>query len=192
MTEKTSTRETILAGALDLFADRGYSGVGVEELAASAGVTKPTLYHYFGNKQGVLETLVAERYDPFLDELAIAADYQGDLPLTLTRVVHAFFEFGTREEKIFRMGLAAELTARDNVATKILTPRLERQHAMLTELFERAARDHGNMRGKHRIAAAILNATIVAHLRLAVDGDLVLDDAAVWQLIQQFSYGIYS
>ncbi|MGB3307933.1 MAG: TetR/AcrR family transcriptional regulator [Thermomicrobiales bacterium] len=192
MTEKTSTRETILAGALDLFADRGYSGVGVEELAASAGVTKPTLYHYFGNKQGVLETLVAERYDPFLDELAIAADYQGDLPLTLTRVVHAFFEFGTREEKIFRMGLAAELTARDNVATKILTPRLGRQYAMLTELFERAARDHGNMRGKQRLAAATLNATIVAHLRLAVDGDLVLDDAAVWQLIQQFSYGIYS
>ena len=55
MTEKSSTRETILAGALDLFADRGYSGVGVEELAASAGVTKPTLYHYFGNKQGVLK-----------------------------------------------------------------------------------------------------------------------------------------
>ncbi|HWV34251.1 MAG TPA: TetR/AcrR family transcriptional regulator [Thermomicrobiales bacterium] len=192
MTEKSSTRETILAGALDLFADRGYSGVGVEELAASAGVTKPTLYHYFGNKQGVFEALVAERYDPFLDELAIAAGYQGDLPLTLTRVVHAFFGFGTREEKIFRMGLAAELTARDNISAQIMAPRLERQHAMLTELFVQAARDHGNMRGKHRLAAATLNATIVAYLRLAADGDLVLDDAAVWQLIQQFSYGIYS
>ena len=44
--------------ALDLFSRRGYEGTGVQEIVAAAGVTKPTLYHYFGSKIGVLKALL--------------------------------------------------------------------------------------------------------------------------------------
>ncbi|HWK82052.1 MAG TPA: TetR/AcrR family transcriptional regulator, partial [Thermomicrobiales bacterium] len=90
-----SKRELIQERALALFADRGYNGVGVEELATAAGVTKPTLYHYFGSKQGVLEALLREQFDPFLDDLATAATYEGDLQHSLSRIIRTVFDFGT-------------------------------------------------------------------------------------------------
>ena len=40
-------KETIMTCALDLFYARGYDGVGVQEIADAAGITKPTLYYYF-------------------------------------------------------------------------------------------------------------------------------------------------
>ncbi len=50
-------RERLLQCALDLFADRGYDAVGVQEIVDTAGVTKPTMYHYFGSKHQLLQEL---------------------------------------------------------------------------------------------------------------------------------------
>ena len=53
-------RQKILECALELFFRRGYDAVGIQEICQSAGVTKPTLYHYFGSKYGLLEKLLEE------------------------------------------------------------------------------------------------------------------------------------
>jgi TetR/AcrR family transcriptional regulator len=45
------TRGRILLAAASLFANRGYAGTAVREIVESAGVTKPTLYYYFKNKE---------------------------------------------------------------------------------------------------------------------------------------------
>lgn len=45
-------RERILQCALELFYAKGYDAVGVQEIAQKAGITKPTLYYYFGSKYG--------------------------------------------------------------------------------------------------------------------------------------------
>ena len=55
-------KEKILQCALELFYARGYDAVGVQEIAETAGVTKPTLYYYFGSKKGLLETLLETEY----------------------------------------------------------------------------------------------------------------------------------
>jgi AcrR family transcriptional regulator len=34
-----------------LFAERGYAAVTMDDVAAAAGITKPLLYNYFGNKE---------------------------------------------------------------------------------------------------------------------------------------------
>ena len=44
--------ERILQCALELFYAKGYDAVGVQEIAQKAGITKPTLYYYFGSKYG--------------------------------------------------------------------------------------------------------------------------------------------
>ena len=51
-------RENILTCALELFYQRGYDAVGIQEICQAAGITKPTLYHYFGSKYGLLEVLL--------------------------------------------------------------------------------------------------------------------------------------
>ncbi len=49
-------REHILARAAELFARQGYTGTTMNQVAAACGVTKPTLYHYFADKQSLLLT----------------------------------------------------------------------------------------------------------------------------------------
>jgi AcrR family transcriptional regulator len=52
-------RERQLVGlAEQLFAERGYGGTSMEELASRAGVTKPMVYELFGSKDGVFRACV--------------------------------------------------------------------------------------------------------------------------------------
>lgn len=53
-------RQLIMEKALELFCARGYDAVGVQEIAEQSGITKPTLYYYFGSKQGLMETILEE------------------------------------------------------------------------------------------------------------------------------------
>ena len=66
-----AVRERLLAGATQLFNQKGYNGTTVREIVASAGVTKPVLYYYFRNKEGIYLELIQEaftKFDALLDE----------------------------------------------------------------------------------------------------------------------------
>ncbi len=52
--QQATSAERILSTALDLFAVKGYDATAVREICEAAGITKPTLYHFFGSKDGVL------------------------------------------------------------------------------------------------------------------------------------------
>lgn len=63
-------RQRLLAAATDLFAQKGYAATTVREIVAAAKVTKPVLYYYFRNKEGIYLSLMRETYgklDNFLD-----------------------------------------------------------------------------------------------------------------------------
>jgi AcrR family transcriptional regulator len=61
-----STRETLISAARPLFAERGYAGVGTEEIVRAAGLTRGALYHQFGDKRGLFEAV----YETIEHELA--------------------------------------------------------------------------------------------------------------------------
>lgn len=48
---------TILAAALELFADQGFHATNVPQIAATAGVSVGTLYHYFASKEAIANEL---------------------------------------------------------------------------------------------------------------------------------------
>ena len=59
-----STKERILQEALTLFAENGYDGTGVEQIAEKVGIKAPSLYKHFKGKEDILNALIdsAEEY----------------------------------------------------------------------------------------------------------------------------------
>lgn len=192
MSEQVDNRERILDHALNLFVAQGYDAVGVQAICDAAGVTKPTLYHYFGNKRGLLEAIIERWCIPFIRELATASEYNGDLQYRLLRVVQTSFAFAQRRPQVYRLLLASWLAAPQNDVFEVSAAIHRQQQDLLEALFESATPDHGNMRRRHRIYAATLLGTINTYVVLWLNGHADLDTAAAQAAVQQFSYGIYS
>lgn len=185
-------RAHLLDKALALFAARGYDGVGVQEIVESAGVTKPTLYHYFNSKRGLLEALLAERFTPLDAELDRAAGFQGDLVLTLERTARAYFQFGLREPVFYRLTLSLYFASPESEACLVYQPHGDRQQARLEKLFACAAEAHGNLRGRQRAYAASFNGMVNTYIGLFLNGQCRLDDELVYRSVHQFMYGIFA
>ncbi|WP_131738246.1 TetR/AcrR family transcriptional regulator [Actinomadura roseirufa] len=85
-------RQAILEGAFAVFARRGYDGAGVKEIAAEAGVAKPTVYSHLNDKATLFreamraagQAILAER----LAALEPLKDPGDDLRATLQEVGH--------------------------------------------------------------------------------------------------------
>jgi len=74
-----ATRGALVAAARALFAERGYAGVGTEEVVRAAGVTRGALYHHFkGGKKdlfrAVAEAVEAEVVQRIAEQALSAAD----------------------------------------------------------------------------------------------------------------------
>ena len=64
----------ILDAAIKVFADKGYHGSRVSDIASEAGIAYGLVYHYFKNKEEILDTIFRERWSGFLEAVeAIAA-----------------------------------------------------------------------------------------------------------------------
>lgn len=55
-----NVRQRLLDAALQLFSSKGYAATSVRELVEAAGVTKPVLYYYFKNKEGLYLALLGD------------------------------------------------------------------------------------------------------------------------------------
>jgi AcrR family transcriptional regulator len=51
-------RERLLETAIGMFAQKGYAGTSVREIAERAGVSKPVLYYYFNSKEGLFLSIL--------------------------------------------------------------------------------------------------------------------------------------
>jgi AcrR family transcriptional regulator len=61
---KQDTRETILASARETFAELGYDGASIRQIAAAAAVDPALVHHYFGTKEQLFLAVVQPPIDP--------------------------------------------------------------------------------------------------------------------------------
>lgn len=191
-------REKLLSCALDLFYAKGYDAVGIQEIVDAAGVTKPTMYYYFGSKKGLLEELIQSVFDDLMQALESAAVRQPEdhFPDVLYRIAGAFLKYAVTHEKEYRFVLALYYTGEENEGHLVVRPRIGRYYSRLVRVFEEAAGELGNMNGRQEQFAlglqGLLDTTFLLYCSRSDYSRGMITDDTVRSIVQQFMYGIYS
>lgn len=117
-----STRDLILDAAERRFAERGFAGVSVREIASDAGLkNQASLYHHFRNKKALYEAVLTRGITPIIDMVAEGSVRDPSHDVALDRVVDYLAEHPHLPRLIQRAGLDDNKHLRNSV-TKLLQP----------------------------------------------------------------------
>ncbi len=75
---RVQTSAALIASARRLFAERGFSGAGREEIVADAGVTRGAMYHHFESKNALFQAVFEQVETELCEAIAIAAMQSSD------------------------------------------------------------------------------------------------------------------
>jgi AcrR family transcriptional regulator len=103
------TRRAILDAALSLFAEKGYFGTSLRDIAAVVGVRESAIYNYFRGKEALFDALMTAAQERKAERLAaVIDDAVPDVRLQLEHLAAFVLEGfrGTRERRLFRVFLS--------------------------------------------------------------------------------------
>lgn len=87
--DATASRKAILDAALIEFSEQGYSGARIDAVARAAGVSKPLIYGYFGDKDALYAAALRETYVQ-IRESEKSLDLEGRTPEEAIRLLVVF------------------------------------------------------------------------------------------------------
>jgi AcrR family transcriptional regulator len=100
-----ATRSELVAAARALFAERGFAGVGTEEIVRRAGVTRGALYHHFRNKEDLFLAAYEEIERELMERIGAAASGSVNSPWSALEAGAGLFLDACVEPEIQRIVL---------------------------------------------------------------------------------------
>lgn len=193
-------REAIVNAALELFCTRGYDAVGVQEIVDKAGITKPTLYYYFGSKLGLLKEVLNSNSEILEKMLADAATVPGELPDVLYAVAKTYFDFAWNHWEFYLFTVSQLHSGQETEGFQAVHPLIVKYYQMVVKIFEDFSDKLGNMRGRQAQFAVSFMGMLDSHMIKfkLYDYDekkkqeITVSEANIHEIVNQFLYGIYS
>jgi AcrR family transcriptional regulator len=96
-------REQLLDVALDVFAEAGYHGASMNEVADAAGVTKPVLYQHFESKRELYQALLDEAGARLLAAIGRATEGDSDGATKTAAGFRAYFHWVADDHDAFTL-----------------------------------------------------------------------------------------
>lgn len=96
-------REQLLAVSRQLFAEKGFDGTSIEEIAVRAQVSKPVVYEHFGGKEGIYAVVVDREVQALTTALTDALTAGGHPKALLERTALALLTYIESNEDGFRV-----------------------------------------------------------------------------------------
>jgi TetR/AcrR family transcriptional regulator len=166
--------------------------VGIQEIVDAAETTKPSLYYYFGSKQGLLETIAAEYGEKLAGIFEEAVEYRHNLVMNLRGLFDQTIGFAVEHPQFFRIAVNLFSAAPETVSYNVGKDLGGRLLVALTVLFRAAAKDHGNMKGRELIYGRTFFSLLQSCVILSLNRELELDEPARYRIVHQYMHGIFS
>lgn len=198
MEDLIHNKQKILNIALELFSEKGFDSVGVQLLAEKSGITKPTLYYYFGNKEGVFKELLKENYanlNSLLSKIKYIPNvqsYSEDVLPVLVKVTQSYFNFAIKNEKFYRMALLALFSPPTSKTNEIVKDLHSEQYAIINRLFVEIANAHPNMKGHEKRLCWTFIGIINTYIWLGYNKAEKLSAKTAEEAVKQFMHGIFN
>jgi AcrR family transcriptional regulator len=87
------TRERVLKAALEAFAEQGFAGTSMRDIARTARIRSPSLYHYFPSKESLYEAVQQRMAEEMCEVIVSAMSRSHDLPSMARETVGRLFDF---------------------------------------------------------------------------------------------------
>ncbi|MDA3846840.1 MAG: TetR/AcrR family transcriptional regulator [Vallitaleaceae bacterium] len=189
-----SNKEVILQKALEIFATEGYMGTGVQKIVDEAGVTKPTMYHYFGSKEGLLRSIYEIHFSKLLSNILELLPYNGDIIKTMEDLVTIYIKLATNEPLFFWLADHLRRSPRKGEAYKIVSTYYKSEHDAINELFVAITQYHTNLIGKEAFLVSAYLSLINGYIEASLSEDMTVQitKEEIHLLAKQFLYGIFS
>ncbi len=186
--------EILLEVSLRLFTEIGYENTGVAAIVSEAGVTKPTMYHYFGNKEGLLVSLLDLYGKGMLELFEAELSYQGDVNGSLERLVIAYMNYVKRRPMFFRLYHQLNNSPWQSDSNRLIMPLQNAINNEVLSFFETVAKHHTNLQGKTSWMSfsliGLMDTYMLKHLR--EDTLDTVNDTSCRLVAKQFLYGVFA
>jgi AcrR family transcriptional regulator len=160
--ERHEKRAQILDAALEVFSRKGVYATRIADIASEAGIAYGLVYHYFKNKEEVLNTIFEERWAR-VTELLEEADNEGtDSADRLRRAASVFLSAYQRRPQVVEL-LLLEFTRMSKFLEPTQIDRISKAFGVVTRIIERG-QAAGELRGD--IAPGLLTLTFLGGLQL--------------------------
>jgi TetR/AcrR family transcriptional regulator len=101
--KEQKAKALLIKVATSLFAEKGYASTSVREIVERAGVTKPVLYYYFKNKEGIFSAALEKAYSELEALLARQLADQGSFQDRILAFSRQLYELGMAHQDLNRM-----------------------------------------------------------------------------------------
>ena len=133
------TKERILYSALNLFAEKGYDGVGVDLIAEKAGIKGPSLYRHYKGKDYIFNSMMDMVTSHYAESFGLNKNPE-DYPESINELIEnsiARIKFTMKDDSIrkIRRILAMEQFRSERMAELTTKYHLENQQQMYIRIF---------------------------------------------------------
>jgi TetR/AcrR family transcriptional regulator len=152
-------RERLVSSARPLFAEKGFSGTSVREIATRAGVNQASVSYYFGGKEGLYRAVLESLWQE-VDRHFSVLSLEGLPPMErIESFVRGFFSLHAANPALVRF-LNRELADPTSCFETVLIPRVRKVAGLLREAIVQAKEEGKVKEGVDPEAAAILLASM--------------------------------
>lgn len=180
-------KEKIINAFFELSRIRGFHGITVDELAAHAGVSKRTIYRYFGSKEEIIEAAL----DSFLARMAREIEHVVKTEKNSLNIITGMVRHITQNGQfLFSPMVLQDLRQRyPHLWRKIDDFRAERILLTFQAIIEGKEQEFRKINPAIATTAFLSSVQAVVNPGFLLDNDLTFEEG-IRQLIELFIYGL--